>query len=212
MILIGQFDSPFVRRVGIALRHYGMTFEHRPWAVFRDAEKLAELNPVRRVPTLVLDDGTVLTEAFVCLEVLDEIQAGRDGARLLLPRSGALRREGLRVMGFATAVADKVVSLIYERVIREQRSVVWSERCTKQVLSTLHMLEREFAAFRRPFFLGQQLSHADIAVSCALTLLRDGLPQWLDTTPFPQLHELQARCEALPIFQQTYQPFDAPLE
>src|SRR5262245_53634742 len=110
MILIGQFDSPYVRRVGITLRHYGMAFEHRPWAVFRDAEKIAELNPARRVPTLVLDDGTVLTETFVCLDVLDEMQAGVNAARVLLPRSGASRREGLRVMGFATALADKTVS------------------------------------------------------------------------------------------------------
>jgi glutathione S-transferase len=30
MILIGQYDSPFVRRVGIALTLYGITFEHQP--------------------------------------------------------------------------------------------------------------------------------------------------------------------------------------
>ena len=37
MILIGQYDSPFVRRVGIALRLYGMEFEHRPWSVLATA-------------------------------------------------------------------------------------------------------------------------------------------------------------------------------
>jgi len=34
MILIGQYDSPFVRRVGIALTLYGLPFEHRPWSIF----------------------------------------------------------------------------------------------------------------------------------------------------------------------------------
>jgi len=34
MILIGQYDSPFVRRVGIALTLYGLAFEHRPWSTF----------------------------------------------------------------------------------------------------------------------------------------------------------------------------------
>ena len=37
MILIGQYDSPFVRRVGIALRLYGLAFEHQPWSAFSDA-------------------------------------------------------------------------------------------------------------------------------------------------------------------------------
>ena len=46
VILIGQYDSPFVRRVAIAMRLYGMAFEHRPWSVFGDAEKLAEVNPL----------------------------------------------------------------------------------------------------------------------------------------------------------------------
>ena len=54
MILIGQYDSPFVRRVGIALRHSGLPFEHRPWSVWRDAAKIAQFNPLRRVPTLLL--------------------------------------------------------------------------------------------------------------------------------------------------------------
>lgn len=84
MILIGQFDSPFVRRVGIALRWYDWTFEHRPHAVFRDEQLIAEFNPLRKVPTLVLDDGTVLTESFVCLEYIDELAADYCGHALHL--------------------------------------------------------------------------------------------------------------------------------
>ena len=57
MFLIGQYDSPFVRRVAIALRLYGLPFEQRPWSVFGDAEKIAAYNPLIRVPTLVLDNG-----------------------------------------------------------------------------------------------------------------------------------------------------------
>lgn len=94
MILIGQFDSPFVRRVAIALDLYGIDFEHRPWSTFGDAELLAPLNPLRRVPTLVTDDGDVLIESFVILDWLDEI-AGPERA-LVAPRGAARGTETLR--------------------------------------------------------------------------------------------------------------------
>jgi hypothetical protein len=57
LILIGQYDSSFVRRVGIALTLYGIAFEHRPWACFGDAARLRAHNPLTGVPTLVFDDG-----------------------------------------------------------------------------------------------------------------------------------------------------------
>ena len=63
MILIGQYDSPFVRRVAIAMRLYGMPSEHRPWSTFGDADLVARFNPLRRMPTLVLDDGEALIES-----------------------------------------------------------------------------------------------------------------------------------------------------
>ena len=72
VILIGQYDSPFVRRVGVALHTYGMTYDHWPWSTFGDADKLARYNPLRRVPTLVLEDGQVLIESSAILDFLDE--------------------------------------------------------------------------------------------------------------------------------------------
>jgi glutathione S-transferase len=73
MILIGQYDSPFVRRTAIALRLYGLPFEHRPWSTFGEADKIAPYNPLRRVPTLVLDGGETLIESFAILDYLDEL-------------------------------------------------------------------------------------------------------------------------------------------
>ena len=73
MILVGQYDSPFVRRVAVALQIYGFDYEHRPWSVFGDAEAIAILNPLRRVPTLVTDDGEALVESACILDWLDEL-------------------------------------------------------------------------------------------------------------------------------------------
>jgi len=79
MILIGQYDSPFVRRVAIALRLYGIAFEHRPWSTFGDAEKIAPYNPLRRVPTLVLDSGEALIESAMILDLRLGHRARRQG-------------------------------------------------------------------------------------------------------------------------------------
>lgn len=200
MLLIGQYDSPYVRRVGIALELYGLAFEHRPYSVFRDAERIAPYNPLRRVPTLVLDDGTVLTESFVCLEVIDELVAQTHPERLLLPRSGPLRREGLRIGGLCTGTCDKAVSLVYEREVREQRSPSWTERCQKQVRETVASLEGVCARRSGSFLLGEQLSHADIAVTCTLTFIEDALPGLLEELALPAMRDLARRCEALPEF------------
>jgi len=61
--LIGQYDSPFVRRVASAMTLYEMPFEHRVWSVFRDAEKIVAFNSLRGKPTLVLPSGEVLVES-----------------------------------------------------------------------------------------------------------------------------------------------------
>src|SRR5262245_4646622 len=103
MMLIGQYDSPFVRRVGIALRLYGLSLEHKPWSVFGEAELIAPLNPLRRVPTLVLDTGEVLIESGAMLDHLDELVGP---SRALIADSGEARRHALKVCALATGLAD----------------------------------------------------------------------------------------------------------
>src|SRR3981189_766162 len=114
MILIGQFDSPFVRRVAIALRLYGRSFEHRPWSTFGDADKRAPYNPLRRVPTLVLDGGEALIESTAILDYLDELVGAE---KAVIADKGPARRQALRICALATGLGDKAVSLLYERVL-----------------------------------------------------------------------------------------------
>src|SRR5262245_36160043 len=122
MILIGQYDSPFVRRVAIALRLYNIGYEHRPWSTFGDADRIAPFNPLRRVPTLVLDDGEALIESGTILDHLDE----RVGpSRAMIADQGAGRRHALKVCALATGLADKAVSLFYERMLHEAASDQW---------------------------------------------------------------------------------------
>ena len=57
MILVGQYDSPFVRRVAISLRLLSFAYEHDTRSVFGDFDSMRTTNPLGRIPSLILDDG-----------------------------------------------------------------------------------------------------------------------------------------------------------
>lgn len=207
MFLIGQYDSPFVRRTAIALRLYGIAFEHKPWSTFGDADTIAPYNPLRRVPTLVLDNGEALIESAAILDYLDET-VGPD--RAMLPARGAERRRQLRIIALATGLGDKAVSLIYERVLRKEQLTLWVERCEAQISGVLDVLEQEHAAVTTPYFLGERIGHADIAVACVLRFTREAHPALFSAERYPALAAHAARCEALPPFQEIVQPLAPP--
>ena len=208
MLLIGMFDSPFVRRVGISMKLLGMPFEHANWSVGKDFERIRQYNPLGRVPTLVLDNGEVLIESAAILDYLDE-QAG--DARALLPRQGELRRHGLRLMATALGAAEKGVAIVYEGAFRppEKRHQPWLERCQQQITSALTELERAcLVRGAGEWLLGAQMSQADITATCAFTFLTDATQ--LNPTPYPTLQALVQRCEALPEFQTVRLAFFTP--
>ncbi|WP_250473498.1 glutathione S-transferase N-terminal domain-containing protein [Caballeronia sp. GAFFF1] len=207
MILIGQYDSPFVRRVAIALTLYDRAFEHRPWSVFGDADKIAPFNPLIRVPTLVLDSGDVLIESAMILDYLDEQAAP---GRALIASAGPARREALKVCALATGLADKAVALVYERVLHKEKSQAWVDRCTGQVERVLDVLEADRAARPAPYWFGDSIGHADIAVACALRFAREAHPQVFAQTRWPSLIGHADRCETLPVFAAIVQPFNPP--
>jgi glutathione S-transferase len=207
MILIGQFDSPFVRRVAIAMQFYGLPYEHRPWSTFADADKFVSFNPLRRVPTLVLDDGEVLIDSFVILDWLDECM-GPD--RALIASHGPERRAALKVCAFATGLADKAVSMLYERVLHKEISQVWIDRCRVQIADVLDVLNTSRAGRSALYWFGHRINHADIAVTCAVRFTREAHPGLFDPTRWPALEAHANHCEALDPFQRIVQPLSPP--
>src|SRR3954469_13866772 len=206
MFLIGQYDSPFVRRVAIALRLYGLAFEHRPWSTFGDAETIAPYNPLRRVPTLVLDDGEALIESTAILDYLDEL-VGADKA--MIAARGPERRHALKICALGSGLADKAVSLIYERVLRKDQLKLWVERCEAQISGVLEVLEKQRAAIAAPYWFGERIGHADIMVACALRFTGEAHPHLFDAR-YAALQAHAVRCEALPVFQEIVQPLAPP--
>jgi glutathione S-transferase len=207
MILIGQYDSPFVRRVGIALTLYGLAFEHRPWSTFGDAEKIRPYNPLTRVPTLVLDDGEVLIESHSILDYLDTLVPAE---RRMFPVAEPTRRHALKIAALATGMSEKAVSLFYEKVLHKEASDLWVSRCRSQISGVLAALEKDRAGRRSDYWFGDRIGHADIAVAMPLRFIPEAHPGIVAMTDYPALSAHSKRCEALPAFQTIAQKFIPP--
>jgi glutathione S-transferase len=207
MILIGMFDSCFVRRVAVSMHLLEIPFEHRGWSVGKDFDLIREFNPLGRVPTLVLDDGEALMESAAILDYLDDLVGP---ARALLPPAGRDRREALRAMSIALGAAEKGVLQIYETVFRpeEKRHAPWVDRCRVQMHGALAELERG-ATGRPGWLVGEHMTQADITTSCVFTFLCDALGVG-SAGAYPGLTGLTGRCERLPEFRAAKLAFAAP--
>ncbi|MBL8698637.1 MAG: glutathione S-transferase family protein [Alphaproteobacteria bacterium] len=207
MILIGQYDSPFVRRVGIALTLYGLPFDHRPWSSFGEADKIRAYNPLTRVPALVLDDGDVLVESHAMLDYLDGLVPP---ARAMFPRAEPARHRALALAGLATGLGDKAVSLFYERRLHKEVSEVWVARCRTQIEAALAALEADRATRGSDYWFGDAIGHGDVAVAAVLRFIAEAHPGLVPMAGYPALAAHAARCEALPAFQAVQQTFIPP--
>ena len=209
MKLIGMFDSPYVRRVAVTLKHLEVPFEHANWSVGADVERIREFSPLGRVPVLVLDDGTALVDSAAILDAIDD-QVGP--TRALLPASGGSRREALRLISLAMGAGEKARDQLYERMVRppEKYHEPWVMRCREQMHGALGLLE--IACRERgsgAWLVDDRLTQADVTVACISTFLKESLDVFGGDAPYAALQAHVARCEALPEFRATHAPWFA---
>lgn len=199
MILVGQYDSPYVRRVAVSLHLLGLPFQRDTRSVFADAEAMRRINPLGRIPSLILDDGEVLIDSAAILDHLDEV-AGPE--RALLPQGGAERRRALQIVALATGTLDKAGAIVYEQTLRpvDKRLPAWMERCRTQLDSGLLALE---AAAGSGWFGGPRPMQPDITLGCLLGYMRHRATDAFPAGVYPALERFSAACEALPAFERT---------
>src|SRR5262245_52316510 len=89
MKLIGNYLSPYVRRVAVTLNILNMPFELEELLVFKAPEPVRRHNPLVRIPVLVLDDGATLVESAAILDEIDRLVGPK---RSLTPPGGLERR------------------------------------------------------------------------------------------------------------------------
>jgi glutathione S-transferase len=197
MQLIGMLDSPYVRRVAIAMIIAKTPFIHRPISLFRHIDQFSKLNPLLKAPTLLTDDGVVLMESNVILDYLAGVEP-RIAA--LTPLKAPERLAALRATGLALTVMEKAVQRQYERMLRpaEKQHEPWVDRIMGQLTAGLGALDAELPGSR---WIAGELGVADITAVCAFGFTDSLLSDVVETGRYPNLVAFCARAEALPAFR-----------
>ena len=198
-VLYGRYASPFVRRVAVTLRLYGIGYRHLPLMPFGPGKaELAAFNPIARVPALQLADGEMLIDSAVILDHLDSLA----GPRSLTPAAGAARRRVLTLMAVALGANEKLVAGLYERHFRAREAwhKPWLDACDKQVRDGFGWLDAQFAG---PWFTGAQMTQADVTVAVFWLFGRGKRPRFFEALGCSRLQALAEKLQGTPAFQAT---------
>jgi glutathione S-transferase len=142
MILRSSPPSPFVRKVRIAIALLGLEgeIELRETDLNDPTDAIRAQNPLGKIPSLVLEDGTTLFDSRVILEYLDNV-AGGGG---IIPRESRARFEALRLQALCDGALDASVLIVYESRYRpaEMRVQSWVDRQSEKVVRAMAALEK----------------------------------------------------------------------
>ncbi len=157
--------SPFVRKVMIVAHERGLAGRidcvRTVAAMTKPHAELMNDNPLSKIPTLILDDGTVLYNSPVICEYLDAL----DGAPKLFPRAPKARMTALRRQALGDGFLEMMVALRNERE-RAQPSDIHIASTAARKAAVLASLDREAESLTTtPFGIGH------IAIGCALSYL-----------------------------------------
>jgi glutathione S-transferase len=199
MILAGRYRSPFTRRVAISLRQLGFDYEHRPITAWTHLGDVRAVNPVGRIPALILDSGETLFDSTAILDYLDQLVGSE---RALVPAREPERRDVLRVIACAMGTLEKVVAALYEHTMHPPAKVhqPWVAHNEAQARSGLAWLESR--AGERWFALGR-LTQADITTTVMFDFARIVNAPLVEPGTYPRLDALSAHCNTLPPFADT---------
>ena len=181
MKLFHNIASPFVRKVRVLAAETGLVSRiELVQSVFTPVSPdtgLFASNPLGKIPTLMLDDGTALFDSRVICEYLDSLHAGPK----MFPSEGEARWAALTRQALGDGILDAAVGTRYELALREpsRQWPEWIENQRQKYRRSLDALEAEAASLDGALDIGV------ITAACALGYLdfRYSDEEWRDTRP-----------------------------
>ena len=199
MKLIGSLASPYVRKVRVVLAEKKLDYQFALENVWASETTIQKLNPLGKVPSLIMEDGTVMIDSRVMVEYLDTLTP----VCKLLPPNGRERADIKCWEALADGMLDAAILVRLERTLRppEQQSADWIARQLRKVELGLASMADKLGD--QPYCAGIHYSLADVAVGCALGWLTFRFPEidWRDT--HPNLARLHDKLAERPSFKDT---------
>ena len=198
MKLIGTLTSPYVRKVRIVLAEKKIEYDFEIDSPSDAKSKVALVNPLGKVPVLILDDETALFDSPVIVEYLDKVTPNNK----LLPAPNRERTEVKRWEALGDGLLDAATTAVYEsRRLKKEQSATWINRQREKITRTVTFMSRELAD--KPYCVGTHFSLADIAVGTALGYLLFRFPDIDWKTDYPNLERLYEKLMQRPAFADT---------
>ena len=194
------------RAVRLLMAEYALEPELVQERLWERREAFLRLNPAATLP--VLQDGdTIVVGAQVAMEYLDETQGALKGADRLVPDDAAARAEMRRLVDWALAKLEGEVTryAVHERVTKRLMPRSAASAPDSHALRAartnirFHLHYLGWLASHRHWMAGERMTHADLAVAAALSVLDYlGEIDWGEEGP---LRDWYARMKSRPAFR-----------
>ena len=198
MKLLGSLTSPYTRKVRVVLAEKRIDFDLELVDVNAPDNPVIARNPLSKIPTLVLDDGTSLFDSRVIVEFLDNASP----IARLIPADKRARVAVRRWEALADGVLDAGLLARYESLRpKKEQSAAWSSKQLGKVARGIDLLAADLGG--RTWCHAERYSLADIALGCCLGWLAFRHPSIDWRGEHPSLARHFDRVMARPAFAET---------
>ena len=193
--------SPYARKVRVVLAEKKIECEfidEDPWS---ENTAIAQLNPLGKIPVLILDDGTAIYDSRVIVGYLDTVSP----VSRLIPEPSRQRIAVQRWEALADGICDAASAIVREQKRpTKQQSKDWIDRHFRKIRLGVQELAKDLED--KTWCNGEGYSLADIATGCALGYLDLRHPSIDWRAEFPNLAKLTERLAKRPSFAETAAP------